>query len=57
MNKYVELSSLPVKMGVGKNKNKQVIDWVNSIGYEVEFTYNNTNGKIKILDYLPHNQI
>lgn len=46
--KNVDTSSLP-KFNTGINKGH--IDWVSSIGYIVNFTYNDISGKILIKDY------
>jgi hypothetical protein len=45
------LECLPRKYGVGGNKNKLVIDWINSIGYNVYFIYENIIGWIEIISY------
>jgi predicted RNA-binding Zn-ribbon protein involved in translation (DUF1610 family) len=47
----VFLDSLPQKEGVGANKNKLVVDWINSEGYKVEFEYDNISGEFCILKY------
>lgn len=44
----VFLEKLPVKQ-YGK---KNVIDWENTISMEIEFIYNDINGKLKILKYI-----
>lgn len=49
--KKVFLDDLPRKEGIGKNKNKKVIDWLLSIGYKVRFIYDNTEGWLDIVDY------
>lgn len=51
MAKEVILTNLPKKKGIGSNKTKEVIDWKNTIGYEVDFVYDDMSGKIKITDY------
>ena len=39
--------NLNKKFGIGKNKNKLVIDWKNSVGYKIKFFYNDIEGYIK----------
>jgi len=52
----VFLDDLPRKLGRGVNKNKECIDWYNSINKVVSFIYdvdsnNRIEGEIKIIDY------
>lgn len=47
MNKQIFLENLPKK----DRGNKKIIDWLNCKGYEIEFTYKDVKGKLKILDY------
>jgi len=49
--KKVFLDDLPRKEGVGVNKGKQVIDWINSIDKVVYFTYFDISGEFKIVNY------
>ena len=49
------LDNLPKKEGIGKNKGKMIIDWNNSIGYNVEFVYDNVTGIIHICNYSKSN--
>lgn len=46
----VFLDDLPRKYGIGANKDKQIIDWINSVGYKVKFIYNDIKGEIEILE-------
>ena len=48
MNKKIYLENLPRK--------GNYIDWINSVGYEVEFEYKNIIGIFKIIDYNPKTQ-
>lgn len=45
------INDLPRKEGWGSQKGKQVIDWKNSIGYKVRFTYDDINGEVEIVGY------
>ena len=47
----VFLDDLPRKEGIGKNKNKQVIDWTSSIGYKVKGIYEGTKFEVEISNY------
>ena len=49
----VFLENLPRKMYKGKD----CTDWENSKGYEVNFVYDDINGKLIILDYMKNKQI
>lgn len=49
--KKIFLKELPTKEGKGLFKNKQVIDWQNSIGYKVKFIYDDIEGEVEIIDY------
>ena len=49
----VFLENLPRK----RYKGKDCIDWENSKGYEVNFVYDDINGKLIILDYIKNKQI
>lgn len=61
MSKKIErqifLEGLPKKYGIGKYKNKLMIDWENSIGYKVNFIYDDIEGDLEILQYSPNEQI
>jgi len=50
------LDNLPKKLGFGANKNKECIDWVNSIGYKVKFIYDDIEGEVEIIDYCKENK-
>lgn len=41
---------LPRKKGVGIHKGKEVFDWKASVGYDVEFVFDDISGVIKIID-------
>ena len=45
------LDDLPKKM----NKGKECIDWKNSAGYKVHFIYDDIEGELEILNYIPNN--
>jgi len=46
----VFLEDLPRKYGIGNNKNKIVIDWINCVNKYVEFIYDDIEGwELKIL--------
>lgn len=47
----VFLDDLPRKKGIGANKDKDVIDWKNSIEFTINFIYNDVEGEIEIIDY------
>lgn len=47
----VFLDILPTKDGVGKNIGRKVFDWDKSVGYSVDFIYDDIKGEIKIIDY------
>jgi hypothetical protein len=47
----VFLDDLPRKYGFGINKNKLYFDWINSIGKQVSFIYQNISGKLDIDNY------
>lgn len=49
--KQIFLDSLPTKMGIGKQKDKSVIDWKNSNGCIIPFIYDDIKGNIEIVDY------
>ena len=49
--KKIFLDDLPRKEGIGKNKDKQTIDWTLSIGYKVRFIYDDIEGWLEIIDY------
>ena len=44
--KKVFLDNLPIKKGKGR-----YIDWKNSVGYKVDFVYEDIKGELKIIDY------
>jgi len=48
----VFLDDLPRVYGFGDNQNKLIIDWKNTIDYEVNFIYDDIEGKIKIINYI-----
>jgi len=45
------------KKGIGANKNKLVVDWVNSIGIDVPFIFDDISGVIKITTYDSHKRL
>jgi len=45
------VENLPSKYGVGGNKNKLVIDWINSIKHNICFIYEDIIGWIEIISY------
>lgn len=45
------LENLITKKGIGKNKNKQVIDWENNINNKIKFIYDNIEGNVEIVKY------
>jgi very-short-patch-repair endonuclease len=45
------------KKGIGANKNKLVVDWVNSIGIDVPFIFDDISGVIKIITYDSHKRL
>lgn len=47
------LDHLPRGNGYGVNKNQ--INWKESIGYTINFIYDNINGSLKIIDYIREN--
>ena len=47
----VFLEDLPRKYGIGNNKNKIVIDWINCVNKYVEFIYDDIEGEIQIVSY------
>jgi len=47
----VFLDDLPKKEGWGATKGNQVIDWKNSVGFKVNFIYNDVKGEISIINY------
>ena len=49
--KKMFLDDLPKKM----NKGKECIDWKNSAGYKVHFIYDDIEGELEILNYIPNN--
>ncbi len=49
--KKVFLDDLPKKQGWGANKDKDCIDWMNSIGNTVKFIYNEIEGELQIITY------
>ena len=46
IDKWIDLSELPIKQGHGANINKKCIDWMKSIGFIVNFKYDNRIGEI-----------
>lgn len=57
MDRWIDLVKIPRKNGVGKHKNKQVIDWNNCRNIIVDFKYGEINGKIKIIGKADENNI
>lgn len=53
VEKWIDLSRLPRKYGVGANKDKQVIDWDECANqeYKIKFIYDGTEDEIEILNY------
>lgn len=51
------LDNLPKKEGIGSNKNKMVIDWQKSIGYNIPFIYEDVEGELYISDFNKHNRV
>ena len=47
----VFLDDLPKKLGRGINKNKECIDWSNSIGFKVKFIYDDIEGELEIVKF------
>src|SRR5574344_2140679 len=47
----VFLDDLPKKEGFGVNKDKTVVDWKKSVGYNIKFIYDDIQGIIKIVEY------
>ena len=45
------LDNLPQTMGLGKNKDKTIINWSSSIGCTIPFVYKEFQGELKIVDY------
>ena len=48
---WIDLSNVPKKNGIGKNKDKLVYDWEHSIGCVCRFNYKNVSNEFKILKY------
>lgn len=61
MRKEVErkifIEKLPMKYGVGSNKNVLIIDWEKSAGYKINFIYDNINSFIEIVSYNKKNSM
>lgn len=49
--RQIFLDNLPKKNGLGRNKEKQVIDWEKSVGFKVYFIYDDITGYIDIMSY------
>lgn len=45
--------NLPRQNGFGANKDKLLVDWKKSIGYNLDFEYNGLKGVFNITDYIP----
>ena len=56
IDKWIDLSDLPTKQGHGANINKKCIDWMKSIGYIVNFKYDDIIGEIEIVNYISRKQ-
>ena len=48
---FIDIESLPHKDGIGKNKGRKVVDWLNSIGFEIKYVCCGNEGYLTILDY------
>ena len=57
MYRKIFLEELPKKEGRGSLKGKEVIDWKSSIGYSVEFVYDDIRGEVEIVDYEVKGQV
>ncbi len=55
--KKVFLDNLPRKEGVGALKGTQIIDWIHSVGYKVEFIYDEIKGEVEIICFCNGNLI
>lgn len=53
VEKWIDLSGLPRKYGVGANKDKQVINWDECANqkYKIKFIYDGTEDEIEIIGY------
>lgn len=51
MNNWVDLSGLPKKNGIGKNKDRLVTDWDRCLGYKCKFKYRNIEDELELLKY------
>ena len=49
--KKIFLDDLPKKLGFGANKDRECIDWDNSIGYKVKFIYDDIEDELKIINH------
>lgn len=52
----VYFEKLPKRDGLGSSKGRQVVDWINSIGHNVSFVYDDIKGKIEIISYNKRNE-
>ena len=54
--KQIFIDNLPCKKGFGKNKDKIIIDWINSINCIIPFIYEENKGIVWIVNYNPKTQ-
>lgn len=47
----IYLDDLPKKNGVGNNKERKTIDWINGIGHKINGVYDNISFEFLIIDY------
>lgn len=52
----VFLDNLPTMIGFGANENRRVINWKESIGYTVQFIYDDIKGEFQIINYTSSTQ-
>lgn len=52
----IYLDELPRKKGFGATANKDVIDWQNSAGRDIKFTYDDIDGMINIINFNPQSR-
>ena len=51
IEKKIFLDDLPKKYGIGANKDKLVIDWINCVNHKVRFIYDDIESEIEIVGY------